>query len=202
MLRAMTDETSAARPVPAPRTDRTRIRRHADRAVPERIEEFLLRGGVAHVALVDGGEPRLIPFLYHYEAGHIYLHGSPGNATLRLLRDGRSVVVAVTSLVDLIASKTAADHSANYRSVVAYGRGRQIADVAEKRRVLEAMTVRYFPGRGPGRDYAAASDEDLAGMELTDVEVDEASAKMRDAGPLGPHDGDTDFPGSAFVKPA
>ncbi len=198
----MTDETSAARPVPAPRTDRTRIRRHADRAVPERIEEFLLRGEVAHVALVDGGEPRLIPFLYHYEAGHIYLHGSPGNATLRLLRDGRSVVVAVTSLVDLIASKTAAHPSATYRSVVAYGRGRQIADVAEKRRVLEAMTVRYFPGREPGRDYTAASDEDLAGMELTDVEVDEASAKMRDAGPLGPHDDDPNFPGSAFVRPA
>ena len=200
MLPAMTDESSAARLVPAPRTDRTRIRRHADRAVPERIEEFLRRGEVAHVALVDGGEPRLIPFLYHYETGHIYLHGSPGNATLRLLRDGRSVVVAVTSLVDLIASKTAADHSANYRSVVAYGRGRQIADLAEKRRILEAMTVRYFPGREVGRDYAAASDEDLAGMELTDVEVDEASAKMRDAGPLGPHDDDPDFPGSAFAR--
>ncbi len=188
--------------VPAPRTERTRIRRHADRAVPERIEDFLLRGQIAHVALVEGGEPRLIPFLYHYEAGHIYLHGSPGNATLRLLRDGRSVVVAVTALVDLVASKTAADHSANYRSVVAYGRGRQIVDVAEKRRILEAMTERYFVGRQAGRDYAAAPDEDLAKMELTDVEVDEASAKMRDAGPLGPHDDDPAFPGDAFVKPA
>jgi len=204
----MSDQPSAAtRPAtpptaPAPRTERTRIRRHADRAVPERIEEFLRTGHVAHVALVEQGEPRLIPFLYHYDAGHIYLHGSPGNATLRLLRDGRSVVVAVTSLVDLIASKTAADHSANYRSVVAYGRGRQIADAAEKRHVLEAMTDRYFPGRQAGRDYAAATDEDLAKMELTDIEVDEASAKMRDAGPLGPHDDDPDFPGSAFVQRA
>jgi hypothetical protein len=186
---------------PRPRTERTRIRRHADRAVPDRIEEFLRAGQIAHVALVEGGEPRLIPFLYHYEAGHIYLHGSPGNATLRLLRDGRSVVVAVTALVDLIASKTAADHSANYRSVVAYGRGRQITDLAEKRRILDGMTDRYFPGRAPGRDYLAASDEDFVKMELTDVEVDEASAKMRDADPLGPHDADSDFPGTAFRKP-
>ena len=38
-------------------------------------------------------------------------------------------------------------------------------------------------------------------MELTDVEIDEASAKMREGGPMGPHDSDTDYPGSAFVLP-
>ena len=187
---------------PEPRTERTRIRRHADRAVPERIDEFLRLGHVAHVALVDeAGEPRLIPFLYHYESGHIYLHGSPGNATLRLLRDGRPVTVAVTELVELIASKSAPDHSANYRSVVAYGRGRQIEDLAEKRRVLDAMTERYWPGRQVGRDYEAASDESLRKMELTDIEIDEASAKMRDGGPNGPHDSDDSYPGSAFRTP-
>jgi hypothetical protein len=169
--------------------------------VPGRIEELLRSGLVAHVACVEDGEPRLIPFLYHYETGHIYLHGSPGNATLRSLRDGRSVVVAVTRLDELVASKTAADHSANYRSVVAYGHGREIADIAEKRRVLDAMTERYFPGRRTPRDYAPASDEDLARIELTDVVVDEASAKMREGGPMGPHDAEPDFPGSAFVRP-
>jgi len=188
-------------PVPEPRTERTRIRRHADRAVPERIEEFLLAGHVAHVALVENGEPRLIPFLYHYEAGHLYIHGSPGNATQRYVRDGRPVVVAVTELVELIASKTAPDHSANYRSVVAYGRGRQITDVAEKRRVLDAMTERYWPGRKVGRDYAAATDDDLVKMDLTDIAIEEASAKMRDGGPMGPHDADDEFPGSAFRQP-
>jgi nitroimidazol reductase NimA-like FMN-containing flavoprotein (pyridoxamine 5'-phosphate oxidase superfamily) len=186
---------------PSPRTDRTRIRRHADRAVPDRIEEFLRNGSIAHVACVEDGEPRLVPFLYHYEAGHIYLHGSPGNATLRYLRDGRTVAVAVTQLVDLIASKTASDHSANYRSVVAYGRGRQILDLAEKRRILDDMTGRYFPGRTAPADYAPATGEDLVKMELTDVVIDEASAKMRAGGPMGPHDSDPDYSGSAFTRP-
>ncbi len=194
---------AGARPAgpPSPLTDRTRIRRHADRAVPDRIEEFLAAGSVAHVACVEGNQPRVIPFLYHYEAGHIYLHGSPGNATLRLLRDGRPVAVAVTRLVELIASKTASDHSANYRSVVAYGRGREISDLAQKRRVLDAMTARYFPGRSTPADYAPATDDDLVRMELTDVEIDEASAKMREGGAMGPHDSDPDFPGSTFVLP-
>src|ERR1035437_5535311 len=124
------DETSPPNdhPAPAPRTDRTRIRRHADRAVPARIEEFLRAGLIAHGSCVEDGEPRVIPLLYHYEAGHIYVHGSPANATLHLLRDGRSVAVAVTRLVDLVASKTASGHTANYQSVIAYGHGRQITD--------------------------------------------------------------------------
>jgi nitroimidazol reductase NimA-like FMN-containing flavoprotein (pyridoxamine 5'-phosphate oxidase superfamily) len=186
---------------PGPRTDRTRIRRHADRAVPERIEEFLRTGLIAHVATVENGEPIVIPFLYQYDAGHIYVHGSPANATLRRLRDGQSVAIAVTQIVDLIASKTASDHSANYRSVVAYGRGRRIDDLAEKRRILDEMTERYFPGRTTPADYAPATDEDLAKMALIDVEIEEASAKMREGGPMGPHDSEPDFPGSAFVRP-
>jgi nitroimidazol reductase NimA-like FMN-containing flavoprotein (pyridoxamine 5'-phosphate oxidase superfamily) len=184
---------------PGPRTDRTR-RRHADRAVPERTEEFLRTGLIAHVACVDDGEPRLIPFLYHYETGHIYLHGSPGNATLRLLRDGRSVAIAVSRLVELVASKTASGHSANYRSVVAYGHGRSIDGLPEKRRILEAMTERYFAARATPADYAPATDEDLVGMELIDVEIVEASAKMRQGGPMGAHDSESEYPGSAFVR--
>ena len=89
---------------PGPRTDRTRIRRRADRAVPDRIEEFLRTGLIAHVSCVEDGAPRVIPFLYHYEAGHIYLHGSPGNSTLRTLRDGRTIVGYVFNRDDAAAA--------------------------------------------------------------------------------------------------
>jgi nitroimidazol reductase NimA-like FMN-containing flavoprotein (pyridoxamine 5'-phosphate oxidase superfamily) len=156
---------------------------------------------VAHVSCVEDGEPRVIPFLYHYEAGHIYLHGSAGNATLRLLRDGRSVAVSVATLVDLIASKSASGHTANYRSVVAYGHGRPLADLDARRRVLEAMTTRYFPGRTAPADYAPASDRDLSAIELIDIEIDEASAKLREGGSLHPEDDDPIHPGSAFIRP-
>src|SRR5450759_3900839 len=93
--------------VPEPRTHRTQIRRHPERAVPERIEEFLRAGLMAHVAYVEEGEPRTIPFFYLYEAGHIYIHGSPGSGSLPILEDGRQVAVSVALLDDLVASKTA-----------------------------------------------------------------------------------------------
>lgn len=186
---------------PGPRTDRTNIRRHPERGASTRIEEFLRAGLVADVAYVENGEPRVIPFLYHYEAGHLYLHGSPGSATLRALRDGRPVAVSVVLIDGLIASRTAPDHSANYRSVVVYGRAHRVADPARKRQVLESLTERYFPGRHASDDYEPATDDDLIRMELLAIEVDEAQAKFREGGPLGPHDSDADYPGSAFIRP-
>ena len=187
--------------VPEPRTDRTLIHRHPERAAPDRIEEFLAAGLIAHVAFVEGGEPRTIPFFYHYEAGHIYVHGSPGNGSLRNLEDGRPVAVSIAMLDALVASKTAANHSGNFRSVVVFGRCHRVSDVAKKRRVLEATTERYFPGRHAGQDYEPASDDDLTRMELIAIEIDEAQAKARSGGPMGPGDDDPDASGSASVRP-
>jgi nitroimidazol reductase NimA-like FMN-containing flavoprotein (pyridoxamine 5'-phosphate oxidase superfamily) len=187
--------------VPGPRTNRTRIRRHSERGVPERIEEFLQAGLAAHVAYVEDGEPYVIPFLYHYESGHLYLHGSPGSGVLRLLRDGRPVAISVAMIDGLVASKTEPDHSANYRSVVVYGRGHRVSDLEKKRRVLCALVERYFPGRRSPEDYAPASDDDLTRMELIAIEIDEAQAKTREGGPMGATDSDPGAPGSAFVRP-
>jgi nitroimidazol reductase NimA-like FMN-containing flavoprotein (pyridoxamine 5'-phosphate oxidase superfamily) len=190
------------RVVPAPTTTRTEIHRYPERAVPDRIEEFLAAGLVAHVAYVEDGQPRVIPFLYHYESGHLYLHGSPGSGTLRLLRDGRPVTVSIALLDGLVASKSEPNHAANYRSVVVYGRGHRVADPERKRRVMRAMLERYFPGRHAPDDYAAASDDDLTRMELIAIEIEEAQAKAREGGPAGPQDADPNAPGSAFVRPA
>jgi nitroimidazol reductase NimA-like FMN-containing flavoprotein (pyridoxamine 5'-phosphate oxidase superfamily) len=193
------NHTPGAR-VPAPKTSRTALHRLPERAVPDRIEEFLRAGMVAHVAYVEGGEPRVIPFLYLYELGHLYVHGSPASATMQAIRDGRPVTVCVTLLDGLVASKQESRHTANYRSVVAYGRGHRVSDPERKRRVMRSMLGRYFPGRRIPEDYAAAGDEDLARMELVAIEIDEAQAKMREGGPKGPDDSDPNKPGSAFVR--
>jgi uncharacterized protein len=188
-------------PVPQPRTERTRIRRHADRAVPDSIEDFLRAGLIAHVAYVEGGEPRTVPFFYHYESGHLYIHGSAGNGTLRSIEDGRPVAVSIAVLDALVASKTAPDHSANYRSVVFFGRGHRVSDLARKRRILEATTDHYFPGRSTPADYVPATDDSLIKMDLVAIEIEEAQAKTRTGGPLGPTDADDGAPGTAFVRP-
>ena len=84
---------------------------------------------------------------------------------------------------------------------MAYGHPRRIRDLTEKRRLLEAMTERYFPGRVPPADYAPATEAQLKALEVIEVVIDEAQAKMREGGPNGPLDLDPQAPGSAFLKP-
>jgi nitroimidazol reductase NimA-like FMN-containing flavoprotein (pyridoxamine 5'-phosphate oxidase superfamily) len=196
----MDDKTTPDHHVPAPRTARTALHRLPERAVPELIEEFLRAGMVAHVAFVEGGEPRVLPFLYLYEFGHLYIHGSPASGTLRAIRDGRPLTVSVALLDGLVASRHETNHTANYRSVIAFGRAHRVVDPERKRRVMRAMLERYFAGRRSPEDYAPAGDEDLVRMELIAIEIEEAQAKMREGGPGGPEDSDPSAPGSASVR--
>ena len=182
------------------RTPRSRIRRHAERSAPAEAQRILEAGRVAHVAYAIDGQPHVIPFLYDYADGAVYLHGAPGSRTLKSLRGGMQVAVEVLLLDGLIASRDAESHSANYRSVVVYGVAKRVTGMAEKRTILERMTTRYFPGRTVEVDYAAATEKQMRALEVLRVPVDELSAKMREGGPRGPRDAEADGSGhSAFV---
>ena len=68
-------------------TDRTRVRRMADRGVYdlEQIKAILDANQVCHAAYVENGEPRIIPTLYMRRGEHVYLHGNRQAALLRHL---------------------------------------------------------------------------------------------------------------------
>lgn len=90
-------------------------------------------------------------------------------------------------------------HSANYRCVMCFGRGRFLEDNEQKHTMFEAMTLRYFPGRTAGRDYVTAPPAHLAATTVIEVMIEEISAKMREGGPKGPNDSDDDALGTAGV---
>lgn len=178
---------------------RSRIRRHPERAAPELAEDFLRAGRVAHVAFVAEGQPYVLPFTYHYDAGRLYIHGAPASRTLRTLRPGTPVCAEVTLLDGLVASRDAKSHSSNYRSVVVFGEATEVSDLDEKRRVFEAMTRRYFPGRTAGREYAPARAGDLRAVTLLAIAIEELNAKTRSGPALGPRDSDETAAGTSFV---
>ncbi|MBZ5576237.1 MAG: pyridoxamine 5'-phosphate oxidase family protein [Acidobacteriia bacterium] len=183
---------------------RSEIRRHPERGVPEQAALFLAAGRVAHVAFVEGEQPIAVPFGYQFDPGRpdrLYLHGSPASRALRLAASGAPLCVTVTILDGLVYSKTALNHSMNYRSVVCFGRGRQVTDHGRQQAVYAGMVGRYFPGRTAGRDYAPATPAQLDATLLVEVEIEECSAKTREGGPTGPADHDAAAPGTCGVAP-
>jgi nitroimidazol reductase NimA-like FMN-containing flavoprotein (pyridoxamine 5'-phosphate oxidase superfamily) len=184
---------------------RTRIRVHAERAVPDEATEIFASGLVAHVGFVDEGEAVVIPMTYHYAADapdRIHLHGAHHSRLMRHLAGGAPVCVTVTQVGGLVYSRTALYHSVNYRSVVCFARAvMEPPSCAGQRALLDAMIARYHPGRAPGRDYEAAPDAHLEGTALVTLAIEAWSAKARRGGPKGPHDADDGAPGSAGVMP-
>jgi hypothetical protein len=152
---------------------------------------------VAHVGFEFEGRPYVIPMLYEFSAerpASLYLHGGPVSRMLKTLASGVPVCATVTKLDGLVYSRDAKFHSANYRSVMCFGRGRLIEDEEEKRAIFDQMTLRYFPGRTAGRDYAAAPSAHLAATTVVEIVIEEISAKMRTGGPKGPNDELADTP--------
>ncbi|HEV3125094.1 MAG TPA: pyridoxamine 5'-phosphate oxidase family protein [Candidatus Dormibacteraeota bacterium] len=162
-------------------------------AQPDR-DAILAEGLVAHVGVVVDGRPLVIPLLYHHEAGIVYLHGSRASRMMRHLAATADVCLTVTIVDGLVASRSAFNHSANYRSIVVFGRSAEVRDEQRKRDVLAAMTARYFNGRCLGRDYEPATTKEMAITTLIAVTVEELSGKQRSGGPMSAIDALDDHP--------
>jgi len=180
----------------------TSVQQHPERTAPERWQQFLSQGMVAHIGFQQDGLPYVIPMLYHYSPEHpdrIFLHGGMSSRMLQTISEGIPICVTVTELDGLVYSRDAKYHSANYRSVMCFGRGRLFEDEAAKRVMFEAMTQRYFPGRTAGRDYTPAPPSHLNSTAVVEVIIEQSSAKMREGGPKGPQDANSNAPGTCGV---
>ena len=181
-------------------SERSRIKNHPERAVPEEAAEILSSGLVAHVGFIEDGLPYVIPLSYHYEAqqpDRLYLHGSIRSRALELLATGAPVCVTVTLTDGLVFSRKAMNHSMNYRSVVLFGTAREVTDHDEKFVLFDQMVQRYFPNRKLERDYNPPPATDLGVTALVEVQIEDWNAKARRGGPTGPDDDNPNALGSA-----
>jgi len=184
-------------------TDRTALRQHKERAANDDAPAFLAAGIVAHVGVADDQGPIVIPMTYHFDPATpelLYLHGAHSSRLLAAVASGAPVCVSVTIADGLVYSKTALNHSVNYRSVVAFCRAApQQPSLEESRAILQGMISRYWPGRTAGVDYEVTPDKVLNATNLIALHIDAMSAKQRTGGSMGPGDDDATVPGTAGI---
>jgi len=183
--------------------DRAALHMHRERAVPDQAPQYLRDGIIAHVGIADAEGPVVIPMTYHYDSATpalIYLHGAHHSRLMQAVASGARICVTVTTTDGLVYSKTALNHSANYRSVVAFCRAAATQPTTEQSRaLLEAMIDRYWPGRAVGKDYEVITVKHLETTSVVALEIEAMSAKTRSGGPNGPGDDDPAVPGTAGV---
>ena len=166
-------------------TQRTQVRRHAERAVYERdaINAILDEGLICHVAYIVDGHPRVIPTIHARIGDTLYVHGSNASRTLKAAKaPGAEVCVEVTLLDGLVLARSAFNHSMNYRSVVVYGNAREVTDADEKFAAQKALVDHVVRGRAA--DARMPDERELGQTTILAIPIEEASGKVRTGPPL------------------
>lgn len=182
-------------------TKRTRIRRLPELGVYERarIEAIVDEALYCHLAWVaDDGDPRVIPTIHCRIGDNLYVHGSAASSTLRAIKGGLPVAVAITIVDGIRFARSMFEHSMNYRTVIVYGVATEVTDSGELERVFDAITDHVAPGRAA--DARRPNADELRQTTFVRIALDESSAKVSEGFPEEP-DEDLALPVWAGILP-
>lgn len=163
-------------------TARSRARRKPDRASYDEAAVFAIldAGVLAHVGYAIDGQPFVTPTTYWREGRRLYWHGSAASRMIRAQAGGLPVCLTVSHVDGLVLARSGIAHSMNYRSAMVFGRARLIEGLAARRAAMAAFIDRLYPGRWS--ELRESLDNEIAQIGLVEMEIEEASAKQRDAG--------------------
>jgi len=165
-------------------SSRTTVKRLAKRGVYDRetVNAILDEALICHVGFVVDGAPVVIPTIHWRQGDLLYFHGSAASRMLRSIRDGVDACVTVTLLDGLVMARSAFHHSMNYRSVVVFGKAREVTDREEKMRALDALVEHVAAGRNA--EVRAPNEAEIRQTLVLAMPIEEASAKVRTGGPI------------------
>jgi nitroimidazol reductase NimA-like FMN-containing flavoprotein (pyridoxamine 5'-phosphate oxidase superfamily) len=165
-------------------TERTRVRRHPERAGYDRDTVYAILDAalLCHVGYVVDGLPYVTPTLFWRDGERLYWHGSSASRMLRAQREGIAVCLTVSHVDGLVLGRCAFRHSLNYRAVMAFGTASVVEDERAKEAGFNGFIERLYPGRT--RLMRPISPQELKATMLLSMAIEEVSAKIRDDGPL------------------
>ena len=166
------------------RTSRSELLRIPARGSHEwnAISRILDAGFLAHVGFSVRNQTFVIPTLYGRREERLYLHGSSASRTLRELEAGIPACITVTLVDGLVLSRSAFDHSMNYRSVMAFGIAKKIVDPIEKIDSLRVISEHLIPGRWA--EVRGPSERELKATTVLEFFIEEISSKIRTGPPI------------------
>ncbi len=181
-------------------TEMTRLRRMHERGAhdPASIYAILDASAMCSVGYVIDGRPVVTPTFQWREGNHVYWHGSSASRMLRK-SVGSDVCLTVSIMDGLVLGRSAMHHSANYRSVMVFGKAVKVEDPEEKVARLRAFVNGMYPGRWDM--LRPITPQEIKATTILGMPIDEASAKVRDAG-VSDDEADYELPIWAGVIPA
>lgn len=162
---------------------RSKINRIPSRGYYDRetIYKIIDEAFYCHVSFVIDNQPYIIPTIHARMNDEIVLHGAKANRMLKHISEGNEICMSVSLMDGLVLARSVFHHSVNYRSVVIFGKGRELKDKTEKLNALQAITDHLLPGRW--EDARQPNEKELNVTTVVSIKIDEASAKIRTGPP-------------------
>ena len=110
------------------------------------LENVLAAGLVAHVGVVQDGQPYVLPVAYAPWRGGVVFHGSTASRLSNLLAAGVATCVTITLLDGLVAARSAFESSMEYRCAMLFGTCVKLTGT-DQDHALQAITEHRLPGR-------------------------------------------------------
>jgi nitroimidazol reductase NimA-like FMN-containing flavoprotein (pyridoxamine 5'-phosphate oxidase superfamily) len=158
-------------------TERTRIRRLPKKAVDDRavLYSILDSALVAHIAVVDGGQPYALPVGCARDGDRLLLHGSSASRLFRILCAGAPCCASITLLDGLVMARSSFESSMHYRSVMILGHSVELTG-HDKVRALDVLTEHFLPGRLT--EIRKSTTKELQATSVVALELNEFSIKV------------------------
>lgn len=107
------------------------------------LEEILKQAKICRLAMIDNGEPYILPFNFGYQNNCIYIHSAPEGKKIKLLKENSKVCFELEQESKLIKGDLACKWSTLYRSIVGYGNVEILSNFEEKCRGLDIIMKQH-----------------------------------------------------------
>lgn len=136
---------------------------------------------LCHVGIIHKEHPVVIPTLYGRKGDYLYIHGATVSRLITEIEKGIDLCISVANVKGLVLARSAFHHSANYESVVVFGKGELVAD-SEKEETLKIISDHIICGRW--EEVRKPSLIELKATKVIKIKIDEVSAKVRTGDPV------------------
>ena len=143
-------------------------------------------GFLCTIAFTHQGNAMMIPTTYGRKEDVLYFHGSTKNFMMNQALENEQICVSVTHLDGLVLAKTLFNTSANYRSVVLFGKAEIVENEEERMEGLGVITEQIIPHRWD--EVPLGSEQELKATLVIKMKIESASAKVRAGAPQGDED--------------
>lgn len=163
-------------------TSLTKMKRAPDRGSYDLtvIENILDATPLCHVGYQAQGQTIVMPTIQWRMGQYVYWHGSRISRTM-VEPEAAPVCLTVTHFDGLVLARSAFHHSANYRSVLVFGKPELLTDAGQKTEALKTMIDKLMPNRW--QSLRAMTTKELNATAVLRLKLEEASAKIRQGGP-------------------